>query len=74
MRELQLLNDYLVRLRSEKLQQAHARALAADAQLFDIKVCAHEAELCDRIRGAVKVLDKDPGHFIKEFLPNDGNQ
>lgn len=72
MRDLDLLGDYLVKLRQEKLQLAHAQALETDPepsrQLFHIKVTAHEAELCSRIREALKVLAKDPGQFIQEFL------
>lgn len=69
MRELELLGDYLVRLRQEKLQLAHKMTLSDDPHLVQIKTCAHEAELCTRIRDAVKVLANDPGRFIKEFLP-----
>jgi hypothetical protein len=68
MRELELFGEFLMRLRAERLQQGHARALAADGTLFDIKVCAHEAELCTRIHAALKSLAHDPGKFIQEFL------
>lgn len=68
MRELELLGEYLVRLRQEKLQLAHEQALAPDSQLLHVQVSAHQAELCTRIRDAVKVLANDPGKFIKEFL------
>lgn len=71
MRELQLLSDYLVRLRQEKLQQAHAHALKApEATSFTfVAIRAHEAELCDRIHTAIAMLDKDPGKFIQDYLP-----
>jgi hypothetical protein len=69
MRDLDLLGDYLVRLRQEKLQLAHQHALQANPSLLTIQVNAHEAELCTRIRDAVKVLAKDSGQFVKEFLP-----
>ena len=73
MRDLDLLNEYLVRLRQEKLQIAHQQALASDPDLgrhlFYIRLTAHEAELCNRIREAVKVLANDSGKFVKEFLP-----
>ena len=68
MQELELLGEYLVKLRGERLQQGHAKALGSDSSLTDIRICAHEAELCTRIRDAVKVLANDPGKFIKEFL------
>ncbi len=68
MRELELLGEYLIKLRQERLQQAHAAALSSDAALLQIQVCAHEAELCSRIHAAVKVLASDPGKFIKEFM------
>ena len=70
MRELQLLADYLVRLRQEKLQQTHAHALSSSRDTFWFAaVAANEAELCDRIRSAVATLDKDPGKFIQDYLP-----
>jgi hypothetical protein len=68
MRELELFGQFLMRLRQERLQQGHARALDPGGALFDIKVCAHEAELCTRIHAALKALALDPGKFIQEFL------
>ena len=68
MQELELLGEYLVKLRQERLQQGHAKALDPSSALADIRICAHEAELCTRIRDAVKVLANDPGKFIQEFL------
>jgi hypothetical protein len=68
MRELELFSQYLTRLRQERLQQAHARALATDVSFSEIKICAHEAELCTRIQAALKALDHDAGRFIREFL------
>jgi hypothetical protein len=71
MRDLDLLSHYLVRVRQEKLQLAHALALVtaeSHGMLAAIRIHAHEAELCDRIGRAVKVLTDDPGKFIKEFL------
>lgn len=70
MRDLELLEQYLVRLRHEKLQAAHAAALGAQTLdvLLEIKSKASEAELTTRILGAVKVLARDSGTFIKEFL------
>lgn len=69
MRDLDLLGDYLVRLRQEKLQHGHQLALLDNPSLLWIQTCAREAELCNRIREAVKVLAKDSGQFVKEFLP-----
>lgn len=68
MSDLDLLGDYLVRLRQEKLQLSHAEALTGDGDLMMICIHAHEAELCTRIRDAVKVLAHDSGKFIEEFL------
>ncbi len=68
MRDLDLLHTYLVRLRQERLQQGHAQALHTAPDLAALRICAHEAELCDRIDRAVKVLSGDPGKFVKEFL------
>ena len=69
MRDLDLLNEYLVRLRQERLANAHSLTLATNPNWPLVQVCAHEAELCTRIRDAVKVLANDPGKFLKEFLP-----
>ena len=68
MQELELLGQYLLRLRQERLQQAHAHALHETGVLVDIKIRAHEAELCSRIYAATRILAKDAGQFIKEFL------
>lgn len=72
MRDLDLMAQYLLKLRQEKLQLAHTQTLIADPnphqQLMYIKASAHEAELCSRILGALKVLVGDSGKFIKEFL------
>jgi hypothetical protein len=69
-RELELLQSYLTRLRQERLQQGHAAALGAGSPdaLIQIVARAHEAELVSRILAAVKDLDKDPGVFIKNHL------
>ena len=67
MRELELLGDYLHQLRKERLEMAHAEALTS-ADVAHIRIYAHEAELCTRIRDAVKVLANDPGKFIEDFL------
>ncbi len=68
MRELELLGDYLHQLRRERLELAHSAALGSDGTLEQIRIYAHEAELCTRIREAVKVLANDPGKFIEEFI------
>ena len=70
MRELELLQTYLTRLRQERLQQGHALALVAQqpSDLVNIAARAHEADLVSRILLAVKDLDKDPGLFIKNHL------
>lgn len=70
MRELELLGDYLLVLRRDALKQAHSLALGS-GQLADIKSCAHQALLCERIHQAVQVLADDPGKFIQEYLPNE---
>jgi len=67
-RDLDLVHRYLVRLRQEKLQQGHAKALDPNATVTDIRVTAFEAELVSRIHEAMKVLTKDPAKFIEEFL------
>lgn len=68
MRDLDLMAQYLLKLRQEKLQVAHKLALQENSTSLHIKVTAHEAELCSRIMGALKVLTNDSGKFIKEFL------
>ena len=70
MQELQLLTQYLIRLRQERLQQGHASSLVAQqpGDLVAIVARAHEAELVSRILAAVKDLEKDPGLFIRSHL------
>ena len=70
MQELELLREYLVRLRQERLQQGHAAALGANQAdaLIQIVARAHEAELVGRILTAVRELERDPGAFIQTHL------
>lgn len=70
MRDLDLLEQYLIRLRQEKLQLGHQAALKAEGTKDFIMVAnyAHEAELVERIRRALQELGKDPGEFIKRNL------
>lgn len=70
MRDLDLLEQYLIRLRQELLQSSH-RALIGDNNdiaLREARGYAQQAELCDRIRAALSELEKDPGEFIKRNL------
>ena len=69
MRELDLLGQYLLRLRQQCLQNAHQLALDDQPSLLWIQTYARQAELCERMHAAVKVLAQDPGKFIQEFLP-----
>ena len=66
--ELDLFEQYLLRLRQGRLHQAHTRALATDCDLLELRVLAHEAELCSRILVALKSLGADPGNFIQDNL------
>ena len=66
--EFELFEQYLIRLRHGRLQQAHTRALASDCELLELRVCAHEAELCSRILVALKQLAADPASFIQDNL------
>ena len=68
MRDTDIFAQYLIRLRQERLQRAHALALKDDADLLQIRVAAHEAELIQTILGSLKELAKDPGTFIREKL------
>ena len=70
MQELELLREYLTRLRQERLQQGHAAALGASCpdDLVQIVARAHEAELVGRILAAVRDLERDPGAFIQTYL------
>lgn len=70
MRDLDLLEQYLLRLRQELLQASH-RALIGDFNdiaLREARGYAQQAELVERIRAAVKELALDPGEFIKRNL------
>lgn len=68
MRDLDLLSRWLVEQRQIALQYAHCLALSSEADLFHLKAVAMQAEFCDRVREAVKVLGNDPGKFIQEYL------
>lgn len=70
MSELDLLDQYLVRLRQEKLQQSHATLIGDlnDTALRNARHLALEAELVERIRAAAKELAADPGQFIQRNL------
>lgn len=68
MRDLQLFGQYLVRMRQERLQQGHARALDMTMDVVDIRLAAFEAELCSRIHAALLVLERDSGRFVEEYL------
>lgn len=68
MRELDLLNQWLVQQRQCALQFAHATALGREPNLLQIQALAYQAQFCDRVRDAVKVLAKDPGKFIQEYI------
>ncbi len=69
MRDLDLLNQWLVRQRQHALQVAHAHALHPDASLLVLRSAAIQAEFCDRVREAVVMLANNPDKFIKEYLP-----
>lgn len=70
MRDLDLLEQYLIRLRQHLLQQSHAALIGDynDIALREARVLALQAELVDRIRGAARELSKDPGEFVKGYL------
>lgn len=71
MRDLDLLNRWLVQQRQAALQVCHYRLLGRDTDMLELKAMAYQAEFCDRVREAVKVLAKDPGQFIKEYVRDD---
>ncbi len=70
MRDLDLLEQYLIRLRQEFLQSSHRTLIGDwnDAGMREARSLAQQAELIDRIRGALKDLAQDPGQFIKAHL------
>lgn len=70
MQQLDLLEQYLVRLRQETLLASHRTLIGNtdDAALREARSLAQQAELVDRIRGAVKELARDSGQFIKGYL------
>jgi hypothetical protein len=69
-RDLDLLEQYLVRLRQEMLQASHRTLIGDfnDITMREARSIALQAELVDRIRGAVKELAQDAGEFIKRNL------
>jgi hypothetical protein len=69
MRDLDLLNQWLVLMRQRALQHGHMLALGEKPSLLTIKALAIQAEFCDRVREALGVLANNPDKFIKEYLP-----
>jgi hypothetical protein len=69
-RDLDLLEQYLIRLRQELLQESHAILTGnwSDEGLRHARALGLQADLVDRIRGATKELAKDPGQFVKGYL------
>jgi hypothetical protein len=68
-RDIDLFGQFLVRLRQEKLQLSHATLTAGDTGWAEkARMLALEADLCSRIHGALKELEKDPGAFIQHHL------
>ncbi len=49
---------------------SHAATLASTGpqDFIHVHTRAHEAELCSRIHGALKELERDPAEFIKTHL------
>ena len=70
MQEIDLFEQYLVRLRQERLQQGHAAAMAAlgPGDMMHVFARAHEAELVSRILAALRELDTDSGEFVRKHL------
>jgi hypothetical protein len=67
-RDLDLLNRWLVLQRQSALQYAHSHSLSPNADLLTIRALAHQAEFIERARAAVGVLSNDPAKFMKEYL------
>ena len=67
MRELDLLRQYLVKLRQDQLEMSH-RCLVHQGRARAARLSAHKADFCDEIREAVNVLDNDPGQFIEKYM------
>jgi hypothetical protein len=68
-RDLDLLNQWLVLMRQRALQHGHVLALGDEPNVVSIKAMAIQAEFCDRVREALVVLANNPDKFIKEYLP-----
>jgi len=66
-RELDLFRQYLVRQRGNFLERSHT-ALLGVSHFDEARIAAHQAELCDTFRKALKVLGDDAGEFIKQYL------
>lgn len=70
MRDLDLLTQYLLRLRREMLEASHRTLIGDvhDTAMREARSLAQQAELIERIHGAVKELAQDSGQFIKAYL------
>lgn len=69
MQDLELLDEYLIEVRREKLRASHALLVSGSAAAWtEAARNAHEADLVERIRGAVRDLSKDQGVFIQKHI------
>lgn len=72
MQDLELLDEYLAELRKEKLRASHAVLVSCGSEGWaDAARHAHEADLIERIRLAIRDLAKDHGGFIKKHMRRD---
>jgi hypothetical protein len=66
MRDLQMLDEWLQKLRTEKRDAEHRYCLVRDG--IAAEVCAQQVELLTKIIAGISILDRDAGEFCKRNL------
>jgi len=68
-RDLGILDEWLVKLQKEKRDGLQKAALAWDfSGLPRATILAHEIDMIGKMREAIRLVESDPGEFIRKFM------
>jgi hypothetical protein len=69
MRDLGLLDEWLTKLSKEKREAVQKCLLGWDVSgMPRATILAHEIELIAKMREAIRLVESDPGEFIRKFM------
>jgi hypothetical protein len=68
MRDLGIIDEWLVKLQKEKREAVHKSLLGWGEQTPRATILAHEIELISKMREAIRLVESDPGKFIRDFM------